>query len=150
MENITEKLALIIREQLPEAVGKELQEVLKKGEEYKLQVSKLEAQNNALQTEINANKELLKELLFLKSKKIQLEADTEAVRKRENQFEVEILKTKLLLTEQKCQEIHNLADTVFRNPKLTYSSNWSKDAVDEHGCIRTLSGSSSSTSEDQK
>lgn len=118
---IAAELKAIIEKNLPAQVGAVLQQHLKDAEALKAANLRLEL---ALKEQKDISKILEKALEELRALKVTKEAqDKKALEleARERNMHLEIAHVKMAFIDQKCAAIQSLVDTVFRNPRLTYS-----------------------------
>lgn len=124
---MNEKLKQIIQESLPQSVGKELQEVLAEGDENRRRVKELKDKVVTLEKDLFLLREGYAQNLKKIDELLALNVRKEDLDKREMKFELEIAQVKLKSSEDKSASIHYLAETVFKNPRMTYSSTWNKN-----------------------
>lgn len=115
-----EEIKLIISKNLPAEVGdllkKRLQDADDLDAKYKTIVKDyddLKKRKDELQKQVDG---------LLNRVRIQDEVEAQRLKNEEEarNFKLVLAETKLKMVEEKCATIQNLADTVFRNPKLTY------------------------------
>jgi len=139
LDNILE----IIRKNLPEQTAgvlkshlEECDKVLKKNKELEETIKKRDEEIFSLKQELGKARAIEHREKEVTKKETELREKTYLLSRREDALEVELLKVKLEMATQSRNEIKDLANTVFRNSKLTYSEynngNRSVNGVNEY------------------
>jgi seryl-tRNA synthetase len=127
-----EEIKLIISKNLPSEVGDLLKKRLQDADDLDAKCKAMAKDCDDLR---RSKDELQKQVDGLLNKvKHQTEIETQRLKNEEDarNFKLVLAETKLKMVEEKCATIQNLADTVFRNPKLTYYENRQEDVRDKN------------------
>lgn len=108
----------LIKQHLPEALGKELKKVLSDYEKLKEDYKDLQFRSDKLDYELNSFRRAASDL---ESKNNELKRELEkheSLAERENKLEVTLLKKDVECQREKFDSVMKLTETVFRNPVI--------------------------------
>lgn len=122
-----------IKEHLPAAVGEELQKVLEKAKSDEAELERCKKASTEDDKELFKRKMQIEELSKKLSLHVELSVRENAIKKREDNIEMEVLRLKLEFAEARLKTVEGLVQTVFKNPQKVTT-------IDETGSYPVASG----------
>lgn len=127
-----EEIKLIISKNLPAEVGDLLKKRLQDADDLDAKYKAIAKDYDDLRKRKDEMQKQIDGLLNRVRSQDEVEAQRLKNEEDARNFKLVLAETKLKMVEEKCATIQNLADTVFRNPKLTYYENRQEDVRDKN------------------